>query len=265
MVTTLRVEIDDTPTGPSIGRGYGRLLDILELLAVRRESITISELARELDIPKATTSLVVQHLLARDYVSVSPDRGLTIGPRYLRLGFMVADRFTGGAYSHSVVQDIARKTGLDAYLGIINGDEVVYVDKSNGRQSVRVDVELGLPRPLHCTAIGKAALAFGPSTLWTALDQGPSKLHRYTSKTLVTRKALLEDIEKARELGYVIVDGELYEGHMSIAVPVHDRGGISRILIALGHSQVVRDRVPEIVSVLQSGAEALGTQEGDRE
>ena len=264
MVATHRVESDDLPVGPSIGRGYGRLLDILELLAVRRESITISELARELDIPKATTSLVVQHLLARDYVSVSADRGLTIGPRYLRLGFMVADHFTGGAYAHSVVQDIARKTGLDTYLGIINGDEVMYVDKSNGRHSVRVEVELGLPRPLHCTAIGKAALAFGPSTLWAALDQGPSERHRYTSKTLVTRQALLEDIEKARERGYVIADGELYEGHMSIAVPVHDRGIMSRILVALGHSQVVCGRVPEIVGVLQSGAAALGTQEGDK-
>lgn len=250
---------DDKPAGPSIGRGYARLLDVLELLATRQESITISELARELDIPKATTSLVVQHLLAREYLSASSDRSLTIGPRYLRLGFTVADRFTGGAYAHSIIQNIARETGLDTYLGIVSGKEVVYADKADGRHSVRVDVGLGLPRPLHCTAVGKAGLAFGPSELWTSLIEDPSQLRRYTSKTLVTEKALREDIEKARKRGYVTVDGELYEGHMSVAVPVYDQGTMRRILVALGHNQVVRHQVSEVVRALQAGAKALGT------
>jgi DNA-binding IclR family transcriptional regulator len=250
-----------TPEVPSIGRGYGRLLDVLELLAARDERITISELARELDIPKATTSLLVQHLLAREYLSGASDRSLTVGPRFVRLGLAIAGRFTGGSYARAVVRDIAKETGLDTYLGIVVGDEVLYANKAEGRQSVRVDVALGIPRPLHCTAVGKAGLAFGPRELWDALRREAGPLRRYTGKTRVTLEELAADIADARRLGYVAVDGEFYEGHMSVAVPVYAEGDMVRMLVALGHRQVVHESVPEIVQELQAGATALGMTE----
>ncbi len=77
----------------------------------------------------------------------------------------------------------------------------------------------------------------------------------------MTLEELAADIEDARRLGYVAVDGEFYEGHMSVAVPVYDDGEMVRMLVALGHRQVVHQNVPEIVRALQAGAKSLGMAE----
>jgi DNA-binding IclR family transcriptional regulator len=242
---------------PAVGRGYGRLLEVLELMAARKDPITVSQLARELDIPKATTNLLMQHLVARRYINVSARRTLTIGPQFLRLGLMIAERSTARSSARQVLQEIGHASGLDTYLGMITEHDVIYVDKVEGRESVRVDVRLGIGRPLHCTAVGKAALAFGPQELWNEINA--DTLVRHTDRTIVTEAELRADIERWRECGYVIVEGEIYEGHMSIAVPIHDENGVQRILVALGHRSALAGRTSEIVQMLQRGAQQVAT------
>ena len=243
---------------PSVGRGYGRLLEMLELLASLETPATVSQLARDLGIPKATAGLLVKHLVARRYASYAQDRQLTVGPELLKLSLRVADKhIRGRAAAHAALERIADATGLDTSLAQIVDLEVMYIDRVEGRSApLNFNIGIGVPRPLHCTAIGKVALAFGPPELWSTL---PAKLDRYSDWTITSRAQLEEDIARCRERGYSLVDQEYFEGLLSVGVPIPERAGVRRILVLHAHRSVVADRVPEFVQLLKAEANGLST------
>ena len=134
----------------------GGCLEVLELMAARKDPITVSQLARELHIPKATTNLLVQHLVARRYINVSARRALTIGPQFLRLRPHHRRAFNSRSSARQVLQEIGHASGLDTYLGMITEHERdLRGQGGRPRNWVPVNVRLGIGRPLHCTAVGK--------------------------------------------------------------------------------------------------------------
>jgi IclR family transcriptional regulator, acetate operon repressor len=241
---------------PSVGRSYGRVLAILELFAQSPRPRQLSELSRELQVPKTTVSLLVRHLVARRYLETTATRSIAPGPAMLMLGARLMGNARGPGSVRMVIEGVCADTGLDIYLAVMAGPDVFYVDRVQGRESVRLEVTLGEPRPLHCTAAGKLALAYGGDEPWAALRAlGP--LHRYTDRTITDLDALTEQVGGCRARGYAVAVGELLEGIMSVAVPVWRDGTAASFITASGHVQFVYERQSRIVERLQEAAELL--------
>jgi DNA-binding IclR family transcriptional regulator len=98
------------------------------------------------------------------------------------------------------------------------GSRIVFIDRAVGSDILSVNTQIGAAEPLHCTALGKAYLAFCEPGQRDELIAG--RLARFTPKTLVSRGELTEECERTRKRGYALDDEEYIEGIRCLAAPV---------------------------------------------
>jgi len=208
------------------GRGYMRTASLLAALVDQPQGITAAALAQQLDIPKSTLSLILRHFLELGIVERAHDRaGIVIGPELVKLAFRIVSNLQVPRVARPHVEWLARETHENVYLGVQNGLKAIYVDRVDGTESVRVNVELGAPRPLHATAIGKLILAFSPPSLLDAVLRMEG-LPAMTPHTITDPTRLRRELEEVRKRGFSTSDGENIDGLYAIAVPVIVRGRI---------------------------------------
>ncbi|HEY8368259.1 MAG TPA: IclR family transcriptional regulator [Thermodesulfobacteriota bacterium] len=201
------------------------MIDVLELLASDGAGLTGSEMSRRLALPKSTAFLLLQHLVERGIVSLDPaTRRYRIGPALVQLAFQITTSIDLVRVARPYLERLSRETTDDVYLGIRHGTRFIYVDKLEGTQSIRLNMRLGQPRPLHSTAVGKLLLAFGPPEL---LDQVIAErgLPRMTPATITDPGRLREELERIRQQGYSISEAENVEGVYGFAAPVRGHDG----------------------------------------
>ena len=138
-----------------------RTASLLAALVDQPQGITAAALAQRLDIPKSTLSLILRHFLDLGIVERAHDRaGVVIGPELVKLAFRIVSNLQVPRVARPHLEWLARETHENVYLGVQNGLRAIYIDRVDGTESVRVNVELGAARPLHATALGKLILAF---------------------------------------------------------------------------------------------------------
>ncbi len=178
--------------------------------------LPFAAIVRQTGLPKAST-----HRLLKEMVEIG---ALTfdLSTKCYRCGLLLARLGAGVTAEYDVrlrarpyLEALQKDTGQVATLGILNGDEGVYIDKVEGRDfGIRLHSEIGKTFPLHATAMGKILLAFVDG----AVIQ--KKLASYTDKTIIDRALLKAECKKIREQGFAIDNEEITRGLVCIAAPV---------------------------------------------
>jgi IclR family transcriptional regulator, blcABC operon repressor len=261
MATTAATETRDGASGESLAPAVTRAAAILDVLA-EDGSVALgpSELARRLALPKSSIANICGALA---------DVGLL---RRVGTGFALGRRLAelGGAYLVAVdmVQefyDVARQlpTGSEetVQLAVLDGLEMTYLARHDGRQPVRLTSQIGRRLPATSTATGKAALAsLDARELERRLAAVSEPLPAATAKAHRTLEALRVDLEGVRSRGYAIDDEETMEGVVcyGIAVPGRHPGeGPNAASITLLKVRATPERVPLLVADLRSLADQL--------
>jgi IclR family transcriptional regulator, acetate operon repressor len=224
------------------GRGYPRLLQLLELVVDAEEPVTVGEIAARLGIPKSTVWVLVQHLLARDYLlAQGDDRAFVVGPSLYRLATAALHRHPIRPLARPFLAELREQVGADIYLAVRSGDEVVYVDRLEGSHMLQIATPLSAPRPLHCTAAGKLMLALSTDGLWDRFRERGPHLPPSTRNTITDMATLDGEIRRTAQRGYGLSDGERYEGVFSIAAPiVEPDGGLVAAVVASEYAPTMR-------------------------
>ena len=200
-----------------------RALRSLELIADAGE-LGVSELGRRLGVHKATASRLAATLAERGLIERDPDT-----ERY-RLGFGLI-RLAGAAMAgldlvrtaRSVMEDLADRTRETVNLGVLSGEDVIYIDQATGARSIVSVSWVGRRTPLHCTAAGKVLLAFASTSERERLLSLP--LTAETVRTIVDLPALRAELEHVRTRGYAQTQEELEDGLNAVAAPVRRADG----------------------------------------
>jgi IclR family acetate operon transcriptional repressor len=184
--------------------------------------LTLSDLARRAHLPKSTAHRIVVQLLGWGGLERA-GAGFRLGTHLFELGNMVPPSRRLREAALPFMEDLYESAHETVHLGVLEGDEVLYLEKIGGHRQVRVPTAVGARMPLHCTALGKAILAFSPPDL---LDRVLTKgLARRTSYT-ITVPAVLR-----AELATVALEGVAFDREESVlsvactAAPVVDRAG----------------------------------------
>lgn len=204
----------DTGTGT-----LGKAMDVVEVIAASSTPLRFRDLANHVEQPKGTLHRQLSHLIDEGLVEMRPDQTYGLGIRLLQL----AARSWSSSQFRVVAEPHLRQLHLDTsetvHLGVLRGKEVIYLDKVESAQAVRMHSQIGNASPCYCTGVGKAALA--------ALDDGRladiiSRIdfHRFTPKTLVSPQALMTEIKTIRSTGIAFDDEEHETGIHCIAAPV---------------------------------------------
>lgn len=221
-----RCPIVSTPQPPAdAGPGkdrYARTFDVLELLVGHAGGMTVTEIAKRLELPVSSSHNLLQRMVASEVVSVTEDLRYALGPRAVRLGLRIADELEVRSVARRHLQDLALATGEDVYLAVRLGENVTYVDRVPGSRPVSVEIRLGRELYLHATAVGKLYAALDPSLRPRLEHNDPPAL---TAHTITDPDTLDAELERIRHTGFAVSREEAVDGIVGLAVPVRDATG----------------------------------------
>ena len=233
-----------------------RALSILSFFDERTTELTIGEVAARLGVHRSTASRLLA-ALERHGLLESTGPGYRLGLGVVSLAGLVLNRFPARAIARDVLRDLRDATGETAYLGLLDGQEVVYIDQASSPH-VAVNADwVGYRQPLTAGASGALLLAFQPPELIAELLRA--------SGDRVGRDVPTElDLAAIRRRGYLARVSDDAEGGAGVAVPVRDhRGAIVAALSVWGPRHRVEDRlesefVPAVLRAAARVSEGLG-------
>lgn len=217
-----------------------RAFMILEFLNDSDRGWNISEMSRKLKIPKSTTHVLVSTLDQLGYVKQLPSsRRFQLSTKMLGLGrrALNATPLPEAALPH--LRWLVQETQLTAHIGILEKNQVVFVQKADGPGFIKFDTYIGKCSPLHCTALGKALLAHQPQEMLESSILGYS-FGRFTKKTIVTKAAFMAELARVRQNGYSMDDEEEELGVRCVATPIFSESSILAAVSVTGTSSQMR-------------------------
>ena len=199
-------------------RSVERAVAILDLLG-QGGWRTGAEVARELHVHRSTAlrllgTLERHALVERDQRTAR----YRLGRRLPQLASVVTGEFDLRYVARPVCEQLAAASGETATLDVLVGDVIVPIEQATASTSVVSVNWLGRRTPVHCTASGKAILAFGPHSVRERLLDRP--LEQVTPSTITARAALERQLAEARQAGVAHTHEELELGLDAIAAPV---------------------------------------------
>lgn len=227
-----------------------RGLEALDFLAARREPVRLTDIAEALGVDKSNASHLMKTLVAAGYASQDHARRYQPTDKIARpqeAGHSLIDIVSVKEAWRPALERLVAETGECAHMAVLVGERVWYIDKIDSTLPLKVDHPIGALAPLHCTALGKAFLAFGDAGV-----DGP--LSAFTPRTLTTRRALDDEIARTRARGYSVDNEEFAPGIRCVARPIYDDGG--RMIAAVGVSgpsvRVTDERLAELGRIVTS-------------
>lgn len=222
-------------------KSAARVLEVFECLNDFPEGLTMKELGEQLSLPQSSMFQLVGTLHEKKYLVKTEDKRYKLGPKLIHIGARAMESIDLYAEAQPFLRRLMERVEETVFMAVLAEREVVYVSKVDSRRSVSTSAQIGSRKPLHCTGLGKAFLAF--------LPQGQSEeifsdttLNRMTPKTVTNEFELKRQLESYRQQGYAVDDGENEEGLFCLAAPVFDVNQqiVAAISIAGPRERIVR-------------------------
>lgn len=244
-----------------------RALGILEILGNADFHLGVSEIAESSELPLSTTHRLLATLADLGYVEQNPETNkYTLGVRILQLRGAVIGHLTLGVHAMPIMKSLMNRVSETVHLAILNEGEVVYIERVEGLKTQGMYTRIGKRAPAHCTALGKVMLAFTPQHQWYDDVIRRHGLKRFSATTITSEEALLYELQRIRQQGYAVDNGETGEVVRCVAGPIYDYTG--RVVAALSVSgpqaQVTAARIPELSAAVLRACAAISEKIGHR-
>ena len=202
-----------------------RAVAILNCFSAASPELHVREVAARTGLHKATAHRILMAMQHHSMVEQDASSGrYHLGLQLVRLGEHAVGRLDVSVIARPALVDLAARTGERSHLAVLDGDQIVILERVDGTNSVSVPSLPGRLFPAHTSSLGKAILAsMDDSTVRSVMGQRP--LQRVTSRTHGTVSALIEDLQRARRKGYVTSEEELSIGLSSVGAAILDRAG----------------------------------------
>ncbi|WP_432842367.1 IclR family transcriptional regulator [Dactylosporangium sp. CA-092794] len=200
----------------------GRAMSLLTAFGPHDAELSLAELGRRTGVPKPTVHRLVVELDRWGIVERTP-RGVRLGMRLFELGQLAPRQRGLREAALPFLNDLYQATRETVHLAVLDGVEVVYVEKLSARTGPLVPSLAGGRMPAYCTGVGKALLAFSPPEVLRAVVA--AGLPRRTPHTIVMPGLLEREIEAVRRRGVAFEHEESTPGIVCAACPVLGENG----------------------------------------
>ncbi|MEL7564159.1 MAG: IclR family transcriptional regulator [Dehalobacterium sp.] len=241
-----------------------RALSILEILENSSELLGVTEISNRLSLHKSTLFGLLTTLENKGFVFQDSQTGkYGLGLRVLELGQKVIARMDLRNQARPFLKKIMETYGETVHLVIRDNEEVVYIDKVEGPQTIGPISQIGKRNPVHCTGVGKCLLAFLTDEEQDIL-LSKIQLKCYTQNTITNHEVLKEHFALIRRQGYSIDNEEIEIGLRCVAAPIFDYNGtiIGAISIAGPSARLTDQRIQELIKPVKECALAISQNLG---
>lgn len=230
-----------------------KTLSLFELMCCSQdENFSVTDLTRLADTSKTSVYRMLQTLRANGLVDYIPQfKKYRVSWKIVQMGAAVVAKTSLQKLIRPLMERTALAMKETVNLAVLQGTEVIYIDKIDSPAFLRADLRVGTKVPVYCSALGKVLIAGHSED--QLKDLLPEKLPSHTKNTITERGRLIAELEKVRKNGYSVDRQEFIEGITAVGAPIVDsRGKIAAAISVAGPSlRITEDRVPEIGTALR--------------
>lgn len=195
------------------------------LCAFSREdpALSLSEVARRTELPRATARRILHTLEALGYVAID-DRLFRLTPKVLDIGYAYVSSLALSELALPAMEALSERVHESCSAAVLDGSEIVYVARVPTKRIMTIALALGSRLPAVATSMGRVLLADLPEEERQAFVERTA-LHAYTQHTIIDADRLEGLLCDVRSQGWCLVDQELEIGLRSVAAPLRDASG----------------------------------------
>jgi len=201
-----------------------KVLSIFDLLDRSHDGLQLRAIAEQTKLNKSTAYRFLAHLERAGYLVRDNTGAYLLGPRLVHLGSGSTYQYTIRKVSRPILESLWRGTGETVNLAVLDGREVLYLDVIESPHNFRLVSQVGMRRPLHCTALGKAVLAWQSANFRDELF-ATTKFEKLTPHSITRSSELIAELGRIQRRGYALDDEEVELGARCVAAPVMDASG----------------------------------------
>lgn len=243
-----------------------RALKIMNLFDESSPELKLTEICEKMDLHKSTVHSLLQTLVKHQYMEQNPENGkYKLGLKLVERGNFVVRTIDIRQVARPYLLDLSMKTGQTVHLGILNGQEGVYIDKIEGEDTIIRFSRVGKGIPLHTTAIGKVLLAFQePKEIEKILEN--YNFTKQTDYSITERDELLQQLDAVHQQGYAVDNQENELGVRCIATPLlnYDNKVVAGVSVSTLTSRVDDEQLEKYIKMLKQTGREISKKLGYR-
>ncbi|MFC6063449.1 IclR family transcriptional regulator [Streptomyces ochraceiscleroticus] len=207
-----------------------RAVRIFDAFGPEATALTVTEIARRARLPRATAGRLVEELVRHGLLRRDGRRRIRIGVRFWELAQRASPTLTLREAAMPFMADLHAVVGHSTQLGVLDGAEVLFVERLTAPGAVVNITRIAGRLPLHASSTGLVLLAHAPADFQERILGGP--LPAFTDHTLTDARTLRATLAEIRHRGHALCAGHLHEDAAGVAVSVRAPDG--RVAAALG-------------------------------
>lgn len=223
-----------------------KALDILEFLSKNEQEIGISEISKKLNMGLSTVHRILSTLKSRDFIIQNHKTAkYRLSIKLFELGCKVQNSKNLIKTINPYLRKLSKLTNETANLAILEDKEVVYLDTIESSETLRTGIVPGTRTIAHCTALGKALLAYLPNSEFVQLYRNDNNIISLTKNSISSKDELKKELRKVKENGYALDREESIEGINCVGAPILNQQGepVAAISITGPASRFTMDKI----------------------
>jgi len=246
---------------PDFVTALARGLAVMLALSDRRRRMSIAQVSHRTGIPRAAVRRSLHTLSKLGFVAADDARHFYLRPRVLSLSHAYLSATPLVVLAQPIIDRLGEALHEACSLGILDGDEIVYLARSASSRIMSPALNVGRRLPAYCTSIGHVMLAhLSPQELDDYLSR--TRFHPYTEHTLTSPEKLRSVLQEVRETGFAFASQQMELRLCTLAVPVLDIGGnfvAGMNVILQGRLVTASEMAERFAQPLQDAAAELGS------
>jgi DNA-binding IclR family transcriptional regulator len=252
------------PRSPYQVQVLDRALAILDTLSAEGPDLSLGEISEKLGLHKSTAHRLIMVLERHKLIERNSVNGrYRLGLKLFELGTRAVSQLDLRERARPFLERLVLETSETVHLCILDDSEVVYLDKVEPTRSVRMATSVGRRNPAHCTAVGKAIMAY-LSDAQVEVIVRKQGLRAMTANTITSFVELKKELSAIRERGYAIDNEEIEEGVRCVGCVVRNFSGepLAAISVSAPAFRLTKEKVKSLSPPVVAAANALSVELG---
>ncbi|MFI3254614.1 MAG: IclR family transcriptional regulator [Eubacteriales bacterium] len=238
-----------------MNRTSQRTMEILKFVAESKKPVALHDIVENMEIPKSSAFSILQTLIQMNYISPHSqnDKHYSIGVETFALGMKYAADMSLTRETDVYLDPLAQKFGKTGFVALLEGLDIIYVQKYKSQGAMLASCEIGTRRQAHTTALGKCMMAYMQSDELERMIQKIT-FEKLTVYTVDNEEDLRKQIAEIREKGYALDVKENNSMLVCCSVPIFDHS--NQVVAAISLSDIFK--VDEDILLLAKELQEVG-------
>lgn len=230
-----------------------RAINIIEKLVENNQGMGVTELSNSLGLHKSTVYRLLATLNYRGYVEQDAHSNYKVGLKLFEIGSAVLNNIDLRTQVKPYLKKLRDETRETVHLGILDGHEIIYIDKEETSETIRMYSKLGRRISAPCTSLGKVILAYSDPELVNEIIEAEG-LPSYTEHTITDKNKFRKHLEKIRVRGFAVDNEEQEEGIRCIGGPIfnYTEDVIASFSISGPTTRITEERINDLAQLIKT-------------